>query len=65
MAFYTYRCDCQPEPFEIQAKPSEIPLKNCPHCNKENPERVYSSTVYGSFPDGGAYKSASYWNNKK
>lgn len=66
MAFYTYKCSCtNSEPFEVMARPSEIPLKNCPRCGKENPIRVWCANIVADFPQGGAVKTSSFWDKNR
>jgi len=57
---YLFNCEKCGE-FEVSMSYKDLPLKNCPNCNKPDPERVYTSFRTGQI-DGFCGKSYM-WNS--
>jgi len=52
---YDYDCENCGE-IQIEAKPSEIPIKNCPRCGSKNMERIFK-------PIGISFKGSGFYIN--
>lgn len=63
MPTYEYEClECKSN-FEIEQKITDMPLKNCPNCNKENVRRLISGGTGFQLLGGGWYREG-YSSNK-
>ena len=57
---YPFNCENCGE-IELELKPSQIPLKECPNCGSEKIERVFSATP-SLWKTSGAYSKAKHGN---
>jgi len=53
--YYKYYCNKCEKEVEVKMSYKDLPLKNCPECNSEDVERVYSS-VGQVWKTSGSYK---------
>ena len=56
---YPFNCENCGE-IELNLKPSQIPLKECPNCGSEKIERVFKSSVPSLWRCSGAYSKSNH-----